>query len=95
MSRNSKLVAVLTVLVTLAACSRSARFYRDKGDKFAASGKYYDAALNYRKAIQKDARDGEAFFGLGSGDIRRECHAGCVNGFQHGCVARTVVSASL
>jgi tetratricopeptide (TPR) repeat protein len=70
MSRNSKLVAVLTVLVTLAGCSRSARFYREKGDKLAASGKYYDAALNYRKAIQTDARDGEAFFGLGSANLQ-------------------------
>lgn len=70
MSRKTQLIASLALLVALAGCSRSARYYRDKADKLAAGGKYEDAVLNYRKAIQKDSRDGDAFFGLGSANLQ-------------------------
>ncbi len=70
MSHKSKLVAALALFVILAACSRSPQSYLEKGNKLAAQGKYTDAALNYRKAIQKDERFGEAYFQLGSVNLQ-------------------------
>ena len=58
------LIAVGCLFVP-AGCSRSARAYVERGDQFSAEGKYADAALNYRRAIQKDARYGPAYLALG------------------------------
>jgi tetratricopeptide (TPR) repeat protein len=57
-------VPVLLALLT-AACIRSANYYVNKGNQLAAQGKYAEAELNYRKAIQKNANLGEAFYQLG------------------------------
>src|SRR5215472_439715 len=64
------ILVFLPLLVMLeGACSRGSRYYLDKGNKFASEGKYADAELNYRKAIQKDAGSGEAFYQLGLAEI--------------------------
>src|SRR5579871_284740 len=62
-----KLILVLLPLVILleAGCIRNSQYYLDKGNKLAAQGKYADAELNYRKAIQKNVNLGEAFYQLG------------------------------
>jgi len=57
-------------LILLGACSRSPRYYLDKGDKLFAKGSYADAELNYRKAIQKDPSFGPAFYQLGLSQLR-------------------------
>jgi tetratricopeptide (TPR) repeat protein len=57
-------VPVLLALLT-AACIRNANYYVNKGNQLAAQGKYAEAELNYRKAIQKNANLGEAFYQLG------------------------------
>jgi tetratricopeptide (TPR) repeat protein len=58
--------AVPMVLALLTgACIRSANYYLDKGNQLAAQGKYAEAELNYRKAIQKNANLGEAVYQLG------------------------------
>lgn len=43
--------------------------YLEKGNRFYAEGNYQDAALSYRKAIQKDIRFGEAHYRLGLAEI--------------------------
>src|SRR6202044_3405468 len=43
-----------------------------KGNKLFAAGKYREAALNYRTAIQKDASYGEAYYRLGLAGIELE-----------------------
>ncbi len=59
-------LSVLVVsIVALSACNASKQSYLAKGNKFFAAGKYPDAALNYRAAIQKDAAYGEAYYRLG------------------------------
>jgi tetratricopeptide (TPR) repeat protein len=55
-------VAGLTVIC---GCSSTKQAYLAKGNKFFAAGKYQDAALNYRAAIQKDAGYGDAYYRLG------------------------------
>jgi tetratricopeptide (TPR) repeat protein len=57
-------VPVVLALLT-AACIRNANYYVDKGNQLAAKGKYAEAELNYRKAIQKNGNLGEAFYQLG------------------------------
>ena len=54
----------LILLVISTACLRSARGYLEKGEKLSAAGKYEEAILNYKSAIQKDPNFGEAHYGL-------------------------------
>ncbi len=61
------MVAALVLLE--GACSRSPRYYLDKGDKLYAKGAYADASLNYRKAIQKDPSFGPAYYQLGLSEL--------------------------
>jgi tetratricopeptide (TPR) repeat protein len=70
MPRNIRIaylrVSVPVVLALLTgACIRSANYYVNKGNQLVAQGKYAEAELNYRKAIQKNANLGEAFYQLG------------------------------
>ena len=70
---NRILLGIAALLsLTSAACVRSARYYIDSGNKFAAEGKYDDAVIRYRKAIQKDGQSGEAYYQLGLAELQRE-----------------------
>jgi tetratricopeptide (TPR) repeat protein len=51
-------------LVALSACT-SKQSYLARGNQLFEAGKYADASINYRKAIQKDPRFGEAYYRLG------------------------------
>jgi tetratricopeptide (TPR) repeat protein len=59
-----KAVGTCLVLLTITACSTK-RGYVEKGNVLFQQGKYEDAAINYRKAIQKDPNYGEAYYRLG------------------------------
>ena len=63
---------LLVSLVALSGCNATKQSYLAKGNKFFAAGKYPDAALNYRAAIQKDAAYGEAYYRLGLTAIQQE-----------------------
>lgn len=52
-------------LFLLVSCGRSPEAYLEKGNSYFTAGKYEEAALNYRKAVSKDARFGEAYYRLG------------------------------
>lgn len=52
-------------------CGGSPRFYVDHGNRFAETGKYADAALQYQKAIQKAPDFGDAHYRLGLLDLKR------------------------
>jgi len=51
--------------VVLPGCGVNKQAYLRKGNALFAAGKYEDASLNYRKAIQKDPAFGEAYYRLG------------------------------
>lgn len=55
----------VAALVVSSACGVSKQSYLVKGNALYAAGKYEDASLNYRKAIQKDPNFGEAYYRLG------------------------------
>ena len=69
----NRLVSVGGVLLALfsTACSRSPQYYLDLANKLAAQSRYADADLNYRKAIQKDAGFGEAYYQLGLMNLKQ------------------------
>jgi tetratricopeptide (TPR) repeat protein len=64
-----KKIACVCILVVSAiassGCSATKQAYLAKGNAFFTAAKYEDAALNYRKAIQKDPAFGEAYYRLG------------------------------
>jgi tetratricopeptide (TPR) repeat protein len=46
-------------------CGRTASHYLSLGAKQYEAGKYDDAIINYRKAIQKNTNMADAYYGLG------------------------------
>ncbi|HLG95846.1 MAG TPA: tetratricopeptide repeat protein [Bryobacteraceae bacterium] len=63
--RTKGAVACLVLFaVLLAGCGRSATQYIARGNQLFSSGKYDDAILNYRNAIKKDPKSGEAYYRL-------------------------------
>jgi tetratricopeptide (TPR) repeat protein len=54
----------------IGACGRSASYYASRGNELFAKQKYEAAELNYRKALQKDPKFGEAYYRLGLTTIR-------------------------
>ena len=64
-------LAVLPVLSAgiLVSCGRSPQQYVAKGNAFFDAGKYDDAVLNYKKAIQRDAKFGEGYYRLGLAEL--------------------------
>src|SRR5690242_10357645 len=66
-SGRSLLSVILCLCATLAleSCRKSAAQYIERGNQLYAAGKYNDATLNYRNAIQKEPNSGEAYYRLG------------------------------
>jgi tetratricopeptide (TPR) repeat protein len=65
------LVVLLSSLLFMVSCGRGPQGYLEKGNSFFNSGNYNEAALNYRKALQKDPRFGEAQYRLGLTELKR------------------------
>src|SRR5215813_11264359 len=63
--RISLLILVSAVISVEAGCSRSAPAYLAAGNKFFEAGKYEDAKIQYRKALQKNPNFGEAHLRIG------------------------------
>lgn len=63
-------IALLILAFALASCNRSSSYYTNRADRLYSEGKYADAVLNYRKAIQANALSGEALAGLGLTELK-------------------------
>jgi len=64
MIRGVGIWAAVACFVALSACT-SKQSYLARGNQLFEAGKYADASINYRKAIQQDPRFGEAYYRLG------------------------------
>ena len=68
------LLLVSPLLFLLAACNTdpkvAARKYVDNGNKYFNRGKFKEASIMYRRALNKDARYGEAWYRLGLTDMQ-------------------------
>jgi len=73
-----KAAGVCIVLLAITACTTK-RGYVEKGNTLAEQGKYEDAVINYRKAIQKDSNYGEAYYRLGLAAINRNDYTEAYN----------------
>lgn len=58
-------------LLFAAACSRDAKSYIQSGKKYFDAGKYDDAIIMYKKAIQKDPKSGEAYYRLALAELKQ------------------------
>lgn len=72
MKKVVNLCAVVVAFGALSGCITSKQSYVSKGNKLYDAGKYDDAALNYRKAIQKDPNYGEAYYRFGLSAIKQD-----------------------
>jgi tetratricopeptide (TPR) repeat protein len=88
-ARNSKSVAILAALVcslaglSLVSCGKSTAQYIDRGNQLFAAGKYDDAMLNYRNAIQKNPNSGEAYYRLGLAQLKQNQAVDAYQSFNH------------
>src|SRR5579862_7149165 len=68
------LVVILAALLTLVSCSRdpnvAKKRYLENGNKYFAKGKYKEASIMYRNALQKDQRYGMAYYKLAQTDLK-------------------------
>jgi tetratricopeptide (TPR) repeat protein len=60
-----KVGGLVIAALIMSSCDDSAARYLQAGDKNFKAGLLSDAALNYRKAIQKNPGFGQAYYGLG------------------------------
>jgi tetratricopeptide (TPR) repeat protein len=65
-----KAVGACLVLIAITACGTK-RGYVDKGNSLFQQGKYQDAIINYRKAVQADPKYGEAYYRLGLAEAKQ------------------------
>jgi len=67
--KNRVLSALIVLLCAVAACNRdpnvAKKNYVEKGNKFYENGKYKEALIMYRKALQRDLKYGEAYYRSG------------------------------
>src|SRR5215510_9377224 len=74
MQAHIGLLSVIGFAVLCEAGCSNARDYSARGNRFFAAGKYEDAEIQYRKALQKNPNLGEAYYGIGL--IKIEQHKG-------------------
>jgi len=71
--KSRKLLLLLPVVFLVASCSRDpkvqAQRYVENGNKFFEKGKFKEASIMYRRALQKDLRFGEAYYRLALTEI--------------------------
>lgn len=60
---------LLTVCLLALGCSRTAEHYVKKGVDAYSAGKYTDASVEFRKALQQDPNNGEAYYRLGLSEL--------------------------
>jgi tetratricopeptide (TPR) repeat protein len=68
---TKKIVFAVLIAMALTSCSRTAASYVAKGNKFAAQGKYDDAIIQYRNAVQKDPKYADAYYRAGLVDLHQ------------------------
>jgi tetratricopeptide (TPR) repeat protein len=74
---------LLPALLSLASCTfdpkAQAQRYLENGNKFFEKGKYKEASIMYRRALQKDMRFGEAYYRLGLTDLKLAAYGDAAN----------------
>src|SRR5690349_15349 len=71
MKRITTLGLLFACSLLISSCRQSPQSYVARGNKFYETGRYDDAILNYKKAIQRDAQFGEAHYRLGLASLKK------------------------
>ena len=78
--------AVLAAVVTLVSCNRdpnvAKRRYLESGNKYFEKGRYKEARIRYKNALQKDMRFGPAYYKLGLTEMKLGQTLPAVNAFR-------------
>lgn len=67
---GKKISVAVLLAIGLIGCNRSPASYVARGNKYFAQGKYSDAILEYRNAIKKNPRYGEAYYRIGVAEMQ-------------------------
>ena len=69
-----KIAALLLLALAFAGCDSDPKVARQKyletGNRYFKNGKYREAVIFYRRALQKDARFAEAYYQLGNAEMK-------------------------
>ena len=72
--KHPNLLFILPLAFVLSSCSRDPKVvrqrYMDNGNKYFDRGKYKEASIMYRRALQKDMRFGDAWYRLGLTNLK-------------------------
>lgn len=80
---NKKAIFCVLLAMMLSSCVHNAASYVAKGNKLFAQGKYEDAELQYRNAINKDPRYAEAYYRMGLLLLRRTQFSAAYDSLKH------------
>lgn len=64
-----KVLLIAPILLAMTGCSRDPRALVRNGNKYFERHKYKEASIMYRRALQKDRKDAEAWYKLGQVDL--------------------------
>ena len=74
MINTSKLAAILLIALAFVGCDNDPKAARQKyletGNRYFKNGKYREAVIFYRRALQKDGRFAEAYYALGNAELK-------------------------
>src|ERR1700730_15368743 len=62
---------LLAIAMLTPSCMQNAQGYLAKANELYNAGKYDESILQYKKAIQKDQRFGEAYYRLGLAELKK------------------------
>jgi tetratricopeptide (TPR) repeat protein len=80
--RSSRFAGIAFPMILMLAGCRSAHNYLEKGNAAFEHGQFEEASLNYRKAIQKDASFGEAYYNAAQADLKLHRTAEALQDFE-------------
>lgn len=72
--RRVLLTVILPLLLIAVGCSNSEQRYVENGNRFFDKGKFKEASIMYRRALQKNARYGEGWYRLGLVSLKLEAY---------------------
>lgn len=84
--RCLKIVSLLALFLLAVGCNRDPKVQRQKylegGNRYFNNGKYKEASIMYRRALQQDLRFGEAYYRLGLSELKLRRPVDAMRAFQ-------------
>ena len=79
---RKKTLTILLLLLTVSAHAQSDRDYIRSGNKLFRAGKYAEAEVDYRKAIEKNGKNPQAIYNLGNALMAQKKDSAAIEQFQ-------------